>query len=79
MRLDGTPRLRTRSISALDAQSNPVPNFARRRRSSLSGLHLTAELHLVGCPEQTQNLLTIEWLDQAQIYFPAEMLTVDLS
>ncbi len=43
MILDGsTPMLRTCSISALDAQSNPVPSPASRRRTSGSGLHLTA-------------------------------------
>ena len=43
MILDGsTPRFRTVSISALDAQSKPVPSSARRRRTSGLGLHLMA-------------------------------------
>ncbi len=43
MILEGsTPRSRMVSISALDAQSKPVPRPASRRRTSASGLHLTA-------------------------------------
>ena len=49
MILDGsTPMAKTCSISALDAQSNPVPSEARRRSTSTSGLHLTAGKRLVG-------------------------------
>ena len=36
------PRARTDSISALEAQSKPVPNAAKRDRILGSGLHLTA-------------------------------------
>lgn len=42
MREGSTPAWRIVSISALEAQSKPVPRAARRRITSGFGLHFTA-------------------------------------
>ncbi len=80
IREGSTPNLSTSSISALEAQSKPVPSAARRRRTSGSGLHLTAGRILARlCSHSRPLQRTIVRLHSLQILLPAHMLPIHVA
>ena len=77
IREGSTPAFNIKSISALEAQSNPVPRAARSRITSELGLHFTAIQRSAANGAYLPLSLTIVWFDSFQVHLPAQMLPVD--